>query len=91
MVKEIRELGLPTSGGGTEGSGNGGDTDVHNIDAEYGRAIYYNASDFGTMQAGHSAARSAGVSAVVGAGRNRPGGGEKTGGGINDKIRDRVG
>ena len=36
------------------------------------------------------AARSAGVSEVVGAGRYRPGGGEETGGRINDKILDRV-
>ena len=43
------------------------------------------------MQAGHSTARSVGVSAVVGAGRNRPGGVDKTDGGVNDKIRDRVG
>ena len=31
--KERRELGLPTDGGGTEGSGNGGDTDIHNTEA----------------------------------------------------------
>ena len=29
-----------------------------------------------------------GVSAVVGVGQNRPGGGEETGGGVNDEIGD---
>ena len=42
------------------------------------------------MQAGHSAARSEGVSEVVGAGRNRPGGGEETGVVVSDKIGDGV-
>ena len=90
-AKERREMGLPTSGGGTEGSGNGGDTDIHNMGAEYGCAIYCDATDSGSMQAGHSAARSAGVSEVVGAGLNRPGGSKETGGGINNEIGDRVG
>ena len=43
------------------------------------------------MRAGHSAARSAGALAVVGAGRNRPGGSKKTGGRVNDNIGDGVG
>ena len=42
------------------------------------------------MRAGHPAARSTNVLAVLGAGRNRPGGGDKTGAGINDKIGDIV-
>ena len=60
------------------------------MEAEYGCTIYYDANDSGPMQAGHSAARSTGVSAVVGAGRNRPGGNAETGGRINDKIGDGV-
>ena len=43
------------------------------------------------MRAGHSTARSAGVSAVVGAGQNKPGGGEETGGRINNVIGDGFG
>ena len=88
--KEIRELGIPTAGGGKEGSGNGGDTDIHNTEAEYGRAIYCDATDYGPMRAGHSAARSASVLAVVGAGRDRPGGSAETGGGIDDEVGDGV-
>ena len=75
-------MGLTASGGGTEGSRTGGDTEVNNTEAEHGRAIYCDMTDYGPMRAGHSAARSAGVSAVVGAGQNRPGGGEETGGGV---------
>ena len=40
---------------------------------------------------GQSASGSKGVSEVVGADRNRPGGGEETGGRVNNKIKDRVG
>ena len=76
-AKERRDMGIPTSGRGTEGSGNGGDTDVHNTEAEYGCTIYCDATDYGPMRAGVSATRSAGVLAVAGEGRNRPGGGEK--------------
>ena len=43
------------------------------------------------MRAGNSSSRSAGVLAVVGVGRNRPGGGKETGGGVNDNIGDGVG
>ena len=39
-AKERRELGICNSGGGTELSRNGGDTDIHNTEAEYGCAIY---------------------------------------------------
>ena len=51
----------------------------------------FDATDSGPMQAGHSAAGSKDVLALVGAGRNKPGGGEETGGGVNDKIGDGVG
>ena len=60
-AEEIRELGLPASGGGTERSDTGGDTEFHNTEAENGRAIYCDATDSGPMQTVHSAARSAGV------------------------------
>ena len=53
--------------------------------------IYFNATNAGPMRADHSAARSAGVSVVVKAGRNRPAGGEEMGSGVNDGIGDRVG
>ena len=89
-AKERLELGLTTSSGGTEGSGNGGDTYTHNTEAEYGCTIYCDATDSGPTRAGQSTARSVGVSAVMGAGRNRPGGSAETGGGINDKIGDGV-
>ena len=38
------------------------------------------------MRAGHPAARSAGVSDLVGAGGDRPGGSAEKGGGVSDKI-----
>ena len=72
-------------------AGDRGGTEVNNTKAEHGLTIYCDATDSGPMQAGHSAARSAGAPAVVGAGRNRPGGGEETGGGVNNEIGDRVG
>ena len=82
---------LPTtSGGGTEGGENGGDTDVYYTEAEYGHAIYCDAEDSEPMQAGHLAARSAVVLEVVGAGRNRSRGSAETGGGISDEIGDGV-
>ena len=85
-AEERRDLVLPASGGGTGGSGARGDTEVNNTEAEHGRTIYCDATDSGPMRAGHPAARSKGVLAVVGAGRNRPGGGEEMGCGVNDKI-----
>ena len=91
VAEERREMGLPACDGGTGGSGARGDTEVNNTEAEHGCAIYCDAADSGPMQAGHSAARSAGVSAVVGSGRNRPGGGKETGGGVNNEIGDGVG
>ena len=90
-AEERMELGLPASGGGTGGSGARGDTEVNNTEAEHSRTIYCDATDSGPMRAGHPAAGSEGVSAVVGAGRNRPGGGDGTGGGVNDEIGDGVG
>ena len=71
------DMGLPASGGGTGGSGDRGDTEVGNEEAEHGRAIYCDATDYGPIQAGHSAAESEGVSAVAGAGRNITGGAKK--------------
>ena len=76
--KEGRELVLPTSVGGTERGRNGGDTDVYYMESEYGCAIYCDAANSRPMRAGHPAARSAGVSEVVGAGKNRPGGSAET-------------
>ena len=61
---------------------------IHYTEAEYGRAIYCDATDYGPMRAGQSAARSAGVSAVVRSGRDRPGGSAETGVGIDDEIGD---
>ena len=81
---EGRELEIPTAGGGNEGGGNGGDTDIYYTEAEYGRAIYCDTADSGPMRAGHPAARSVVVSEVVGAGRDRPGGSAETFSGIND-------
>ena len=86
---EVRELGIPTAGGGNKGGGNGGDTDIYYTEAEYGRAIYCDTADSGPMRAGHPAARSAGVSEVVVAGGDRPRGIAETGGGISNKIGDR--
>ena len=82
MAKEGQELGLPTAGGGTEGGGYGGNTDVYYTEAKYSCAIYCDAADYGPMRVGHPEARIAGVLEVVGAGGNRPGGSEETGNGI---------
>ena len=84
-------MGLPASGGGTGGSGTRGDTEVNNTEAEHGHTIYCNATNSGPMRAGYSADRSAGVSTVVEAGWNIPGGGEEMGVRVNDNIRDGVG
>ena len=46
------------------------------MEAEHSRAIYCDATNYGHMRAGLSAARSTGVSAVVVARRNIIGGGE---------------
>ena len=89
-AKEGRELGLPTAGGGAEGGGNGGDTDVYYTDAEYGHTIYCDTADYGPMRAGHLASRSAVVSEVLGAGGNRPVGSAETCGGVSDEIGDGV-
>ena len=43
------ELGLPNSGGGTGGSGVRGDKEVRNKEAEHGRAIYCDATDYGSL------------------------------------------
>ena len=69
-AKERREMGLPASGGVTEESGNGGDTEVHNMEALQDNAIYCDTTDSVPMRAGHSVDSSAGVSAVVGEGQN---------------------
>ena len=90
-AEEIRDLGLPASGGGTRRSGTRGDMEVNNTEAEHSHAIYCKATNSGPMRAGQSEARSAGVSAVVGAVRNRYGGGEEMGGGVNNEIVDGVG
>ena len=87
-AKEGRELGIPTAGGGTEGGGNDGDTDINYLEAEYGHAIYCDAADSVPIQAGHPEARNAGVLAVVGAGGDRPGGSTEIGGSISGDIRD---
>ena len=85
-AKETRELGIPNAGGGKEGRRHGGDTEIHHTESEYGLTIYCDANDYRPMREGHPAARSAGVSEVVGAGRDRPGGSATTGGGIDDEI-----
>ena len=43
------ELGLPASGEGTGGSGSRGYKEVGNKEAEHGRAIYCDATDYGPM------------------------------------------
>ena len=48
-AKERRDLGIPTAGGGKEGSRDGGDTDIHHTEAEYGRTIYCDTADSGPM------------------------------------------
>ena len=89
VAKKIRELGIPTAGGDKERSGNGGDTEIHHTEAEYGRAIYYDAANSVPIRAGHPVARSTGVSEAVGLVRDRPGGSVKTGGSIiDDEIGD---
>ena len=64
--------------------------DINYPEAEYCRIIYCDADDSGPMRAGHLVARRVGVSAVLGAGGDRPGGSTETGGGISGKIGDGV-
>ena len=87
-AKEGLELDIPAAGGNNKGGGNGGDTDFNYPEAEYGHTIYCDAADSGTMQAGHPAAGSVGVSEVVGKDGDRPevsarkGGGSSGGNGV---------
>ena len=53
-AEEIRELGLPASGGDTGGRGARGYTEINKTEAEYGCAIYCDAIDSGPMQESHS-------------------------------------
>ena len=65
VAQERRDLLLPFFGGSDEGSRDRSDTDVNTPEAEYGRTIYCDAADSGPVQKGHSAARCAGILAVV--------------------------
>ena len=56
---------IPADGGNNEGDGNGGDTDLNYLEAEYGCTIHCDAVGYGPLRTGHPAARRAGVSAVV--------------------------
>ena len=71
---------LPTIGGGNGGRRLQGDHKIHHEDTEHGRSVYFNATNYVPLLAVHSEASSEGVSAVVGTGRHRLGGGEEKGG-----------
>ena len=60
-----RDLVLPFFGRGNEGGRYRPDTDVNPSEAEYGRAIYCDAADYGPVQKGHQAYGRAGIPAVV--------------------------
>ena len=64
-AREGRDLVLPFVGGRNEGDRDGSDTDINPPEAEYGRAIYCDAADYGPVQKGHPASRRTGSSAVV--------------------------
>ena len=64
-AREGRDLVLPFVGWSDEGGNDRSDTDVNPPEAEYGRTIYCDAADSGPVQKGHSAARCAGILAVV--------------------------
>ena len=49
VATNIWELVLPASDGGTGGSGARGDKDVSHKEAEHGRAIYCDATDYGPL------------------------------------------
>ena len=57
---------LPVTGGSDEGGRDHSDSDLNPSEAEYGRAIYCNASDYETVKKGHQAARRADSPAAVG-------------------------
>ena len=80
-MKEGPDLDIPAAGGDNEGGKNGGYKDINSLESEYSCAIHCDAADSGPMRAGHPEARRAGVSAVVGTGRDRPEGSARKGGG----------
>ena len=49
VVKEGQEMNIPAAVRDNEGGKNGGDTDFNSSEAEYGRAIYCDAANFGPM------------------------------------------
>ena len=85
------ELGIPASGGGTGGNEFQGNKEVGHKEAEHGRAVYCDATNYGTLRDIHSAAGSEGVSAVVRTVQYRLVGGKEAGGGGNDGIIVRIG
>ena len=91
---------LPAGGGSNEGDGDGWDSDVNPPEAEYDRAIYCNAADYGPVRTGQPAVRRAGILAVVGKDRDRTegsagegsgsSGGTGNGGGFGFRVRRRT-
>ena len=72
---------VPIIGGSNGGSRLRGDQDIRHEEAEYGRAVYCNATDSGPLRAVQSEAGDEGVSAVVVTGWFRFGEGEEEGSG----------
>ena len=65
-AQERRDLVLPFAGRSDEGGRDCSDSDVNAPEAEYGRTIYCDAADSGTVQKGQPTAGRMGSQAVVG-------------------------
>ena len=68
------KLGIPTLGGGdlVGGVGQGGGVCIE--EAEYSRAVHYDATDYGPLQGNSAETRGVGRKNVVGSGGTGPGG-----------------
>ena len=86
-----QELGVPAIGRGNRGSGIREDQKVCHEEAEYGRAVYCDATNSGPLLVGHSADGREGVSEVVGSGRHQLGGGKEEGDRGSNGLRVGVG
>ena len=85
---------LPLPSGGSKGGGGREGQDIGPLETEYGRVIYYNATDYGALRGGGETAGDTSPTAVVGTVGNLLESGEGEGGsgsGAGGSERGRVG
>ena len=66
LKREGWEVVLPIPGGSTEGGGRREDQDIDPLEAEYGRAIYCDANDYGPVLGDRETAGDTGPKEMVG-------------------------